>query len=383
MNVIYSRSKNKSISNICALNDIKVLVCSETHTSGSQVPRISKTMVPFHRNRSDAACKGGIAIYLHESLKNSAVIIDKGEEDNEWIAVKVNKYCPPLIVVAVYGQQENIKRELVRDKWKNIFEVADRFKHEGNQVVLAGDFNIAVGKELGMENNDESVSNGGRQVIDLINNGGWFVANKLMEGSQKTHVDRSGGKERTLDYLVTSNEEMVVKAVCDDEFRATPYQVLMKGKTVIGRKFTDHKSIMMKIRVKKKKIMKEGKPETRFIKTDESIAEFKVITDNIAKKMLPDVIQKKTPIPTIMKRMKREVRRANYKAHKPMKPSKKKEKILKDEEIFFYHTDKLEKEMENLDQMKTNNKIWTARRDQIVGERNQECFAMYNKDGTL
>ena len=162
------------------------------------------------------------------------------------------------------------------------------------------------------------------------------------------------------------------EVVCDQEFQATPYKVLMKGKTVIGRRFTDHKTVMMKMTLRKRKMKKPEPPEPRFIKSDESIAYFKVFTDNIASKLLPEVIQKKTSTTKVLKKLRRLLKKAKYKAHKVRKPSKKKAKLLEDDEIFFYNTNNLEKEMENIDNLKVNDKIWKTRKENIISVR-QHC----------
>ena len=380
------RGKAKSISNLCINNNIKILVCSETHTSGSEVPRVSPDMVPFHRNRSETkTCKGGVCVYVHDSIKDHAVVVERGDDQNndEWIAVRLNCFTPHLVIIGVYGQQENIEREAVREKWRRIFGAGNRFKDDGADVIIAGDWNVSLGCELGLVENDSSVSSAGKEVIDLMTKNNWFLANSLIKGNQRTHVDRSGGRERALDFIATSSKEIVMKTVCDNSFEATPYKVLMKGKTLIGRRFTDHKTVMMKMKLQRKPAKNVDPPEPRFIKSEESIAYYKVYTDDIARKLLPEVIQKKTPTVKVLKKIRRLMKKAKYKAHKVRRPSKKRAKVLSDEEIFFYQTNNLEEEMRNLENMKVNDKIWKTRQENITKERGRETNAIFDENGVL
>ena len=82
-----------------------------------------------------------------------------------------------------------------------------------------------------------------------MKSGDWFLTNSLIASNQRTHIDLSGGKERALDYIATNSRDIISKVVCDNSLEATPYQVMMRGKRVIGRKFTDHKTQMMKMQL--------------------------------------------------------------------------------------------------------------------------------------
>ena len=78
-----------------------------------------------------------------------------------------------------------------------------------------------------MKNNDTKVSEGGRWLIDwLENNNEWNLANAMYQGDCRTHVDRSSGNRKCLDLLITNRLGKVLEVDCDEDFRATPYSVL-------------------------------------------------------------------------------------------------------------------------------------------------------------
>ena len=379
------KGKVKAVENICNVNNIKVMICSETHCSGSQIPFLSRNFASFHRNRNvvKASSKGGVCIFVHRSMSDHAIILDKGEDEEEWIAVKLTNFNPAIVIMAVYGKQENGPKQEIEDRWMKIFSHAERYRSYGSRVIIGGDLNIKMGLLQGMKRNDEDVSVGGRVVDDLMTKGGWFLANSIMEGDQRSHIDRSGGKSRCLDYIIVSDEEMVKEAVIDNDMEATPFRVLMARGKACARKFTDHKSIMIRVGMRRKKNLKEDKPGVRFIKDDNSIAQFKVLTNDIARKVLPDVIRKKGKLTTIINKVKRLTKKAKYKAHRVLRPSRRRAKILEDEDIFFHETKNLERELENLEKMKINNKIWRTRKHNILKERGQECFSMIDENGNL
>ena len=64
-----------------------------------------------------------------------------------------------------------------------------------------------------------------------------------------------------------------------------------------------------------------------------------------------------------------------------MRPSKK--KAMEDKDIFMQEIKDLEKELENMENMRINNRIFSVRKKKILEERNQEVSAMEDKDGNM
>ena len=161
------KSKVKSIENIIKTNDIDFLIVSETHYS-EEIPQVSSDMRPFHRNRSDSnLCKGGICIFIRDELANHATILDRGPQntEEEFISVKLSCFQPPLIIVAMYGQQENQQAHLIKRQWEKMFAMINEYKDQGNHVILGGDLNTWLGTNFGLTQNDPAVSTGGKEVI--------------------------------------------------------------------------------------------------------------------------------------------------------------------------------------------------------------------------
>ena len=75
---------------------------------------------------------------------------------------------------------------------------------QGADVLICGDFNTALGNQAGMTRNDESVNKSGEMVLKADEDLGLHVLNKMERGCQKTHVDRSAGTDRALDYIISN-----------------------------------------------------------------------------------------------------------------------------------------------------------------------------------
>ena len=252
MNCAGLKSKHGSIGNICLENDLKVLLLSETHLAGKEKPLVNESFVPFFRNRKEnkSACKGGVAIMMHETLAPHCVVMDKGTGDEEWMTVKCNAFNTPTVFGVIYGYQEGRESpEKVKTMWKNITDKMIEYNDKGWTVYIGGDCNLAIGNNLGLKGNDDKVSEGGRRLIEWVEeHNEWCLANTMYRGDCRTHHDRSSGNKKCLDLLFTNRMEKVVQVDCDEKFLATPYTVL-GDRDEDGVRYSDHKSVLATIDV--------------------------------------------------------------------------------------------------------------------------------------
>ena len=381
-----NENKSKVIENICNNNQIQFIVISETNSYGRQVPKIGKEMVAFHRNRNQvAAAKGGVCIFVHKSLAPDTVVLDKGdnEEGDEFISVKCNAFKPPIIIAALYGRQENRPRLEVRNGWKRFFGFLESYKERGCMVVAGGDWNCCLGRNLGLVNNDPFVSYGGKEVLKEINNGGWTLVNGMTSDCHKSHFDRTSQVERCLDYAITNVPDIISHVTTDPDRKITPYVMMLEKGKIVGRKFTDHRTLAFSMSLTKNKEGGRKEKKVTFVKSEESIRKFAEKTNEVAMEMMPEVMEKMFDINSVVKKMDRLLLKAKYASHKPMRPSKARKEVLDDNKMFWEVTKSLEKELENIANLKINNKIFSARKDKILEERKEQMSAVLNKEGRL
>ena len=155
---------------------------------------------------------------VHESISNHCVLMDRGEGDEEWLFVKCNAFENPTIFGVVYGPQEGrTPQTKIQDMWKNITTKLIEYEGKGWDVYVAGDMNLAVGNSLGLEGNDPKISEGGKWLVEWIQENNWNLANSMYKGDCRTHVDRSSGKQKCLDLLITNRMEKVNEVNCDEK----------------------------------------------------------------------------------------------------------------------------------------------------------------------
>ena len=121
------RGKSGSINNAVNNYDIRICIVSETHCVGKEVPEINNQMKAFYNNRSDKSNKGGICIFIENTMAEETVVIGKSsppkndESNIEWIAVKINAFKRPVVIIGTYGCQssKNSTEESLR-KWEEV-----------------------------------------------------------------------------------------------------------------------------------------------------------------------------------------------------------------------------------------------------------------------
>ena len=377
-------SKTASITNAIHKHDIRAVIISETHTAGKTIPVLDNTMKPFFHNRSEKANKGGVAIFLENTLAEHAVVIGKSVGDHEWLAVKVNYFDPPLVIIALYGCQtsKNSVSEMRRmwdELWTNVKSYA---KH--NTVLLCGDFNAAVGKRFNLVNNCNSGNQNGRLLAEGLKSTNLKILNGLYAGDQRTHIDRSSDSVRCLDYIVTNNPKACTRVVIDNDYLVTPYKVTnaKKGVSQGTRKYTDHKTIVTSLNLEKKADAVCERPPPVVVKDEAGHVKYYEFTDALADTAV-DLLNSGKKILEVYKILMRKLKECESLSYLKIHKTGVKRKLWSDNEIFLKLTCELEKQASRVEGMKTSDRIFKTRAGVMLGERNQELFAMFDDQGSL
>ena len=104
-------------------------------------------------------------------------------------------------------------------------------------------------------------------------------------------------------------------------------------------------------------------------------------TDNIAQNIL-EMIQEDKSSTKIVNLILRETKIANFKIHKKIRPTRKAE-ITEDEAIFWSFMKMIENEIQNLERMKINNKIFQLCKKRTLQERGDPLFSIKMKNGKM
>ena len=193
------------------------------------------------------------------------VKVKEGEGKNEFILMKCTAVEPPLIIGVVYGVQENTNHESeVRDNLTELFAAIDEYRDKGCNILIGGDFNVAVGDEI--PGNDPKISKGGKLLTELCKDFDLEMINKRVEGNKMTHFDASGGNPRVLDYVISNLGQEHTRIEIDHELNMTPFIPKLKrdrdGKAFRCNSYSDHRSIIGEINLNRNTDSKR-KPKIR------------------------------------------------------------------------------------------------------------------------
>ena len=380
--------KAGSIINTMHKFDIRAIIVSESHAAGKTVPKLDDTMKAFFQNRNEKKNKGGICIFLEKSIADHAVVIGKNPGPHEWLAVKVNLYSPPLVIIGMYGcQVSQHPAETIKSQWQSLWNFINLYK-EDHTILLGGDLNSAVGNSLNMSFNCPSRNLNGKQLIKGVRSNNLHVLNSLYVGDQRTHVDRSSKSSRCLDYLITNNPALCTRLVVDNDKLATPYQVIAASSQaqdvnkIDNRKFTDHKSIVASFKLSKAQGSKCEPPPPIIVKNKEGHAKFFLFTDELVEPTI-DLLNSGVPIITVYSRVIKQIKKGENKSYLRITKTKIKRKMWSDNEIFMSLVNHLEKEAKAVENLKVNDKIFKTRSKKMTSEMGEELFSMFDERGKL
>ena len=377
-------SKRESIINAVHKCDIRALIVSETHMVGKEVPVLDRTMEAFFLNRSREQNKGGVCIFLEKTLAETAVVVGKSDSDHEWLAVKINYFHPPVVLVGVYGCQTSKNTVgALKEKWSVLWDFVGKYT-DNNTVIVGGDLNSAIGRKAGMTNNCPSTNSNGKFLLRGVRDNNLRILNSLYKGDQRTHKDRSSDSFRCLDYILSNNVKACTRVFVDNKLEITPYRVMSVStdKPHGVRKYTDHVTVLCTFDLKKKDSVKVGPAKPIIVRNEEGEEKFRQMTEAVAD-LAVEKLNSGEDILKVLKLVMRKVSEAERLAYTRIIVTSVKRKMWSDNEAFMKLTRDLEKEAERVMNCKTNDKIFKARGQKILKERHEEVSAMYNDKGEV
>ena len=122
---------------------------------------------------------GGVSISTVKHEAQHVIKIKEGDNEDEFILVKHEKFKPALNVLSIYGEQEGRSQKAeIFEKWSKILDVIYSVLARGESLIVLGDLNKHIGSDhLGVVGNHEKISYGGTLVRDLIEAGDLILVN--------------------------------------------------------------------------------------------------------------------------------------------------------------------------------------------------------------
>ena len=384
-------SKKESISNILNSEDIRIACLVETNLNGNKKPDNNSNFECFVINRSkDEAtrCKGGVALAVDKSLSKNCIILEKDNKYIEYIMIQINKvFEKPLVVCGVYGlQTSHVSTEVRHTQWDCLLQKVKNESMKDKTVIILGDLNAWVGNNGGLKHNNPSTNIQGEVIHKFCTNNGFSILNKLYEGCQITHYDRSHeNSNRCLDYIITYREDLCTRYVNDMSKRITPYRVIKSNVKDTRRKYCDQLSQLASLNISWNKSNKIEVLPPRIKRDEEGHIKYFLHTQDLAIKLGNLMQDPSKSVDQLFNHIVKGMETTDVLSYTRYKSKNIiKMKQVDDEAKYWKMVEDIKKKMKILETIRTStNRVWAKRKRQILGDREEELFSIFNKDGDL
>ena len=226
------RSKLDSIGRIAREVAPQVLCLTETMLGEGEKIEVEGYKIFYNNNKSG---KGGIIIAVGERLGGVTIETEKTNDEFQTLWIKIDNTRNKINVGCVYAPQESrAKIGVFNRMYQGIASRIDKAKHDGERVVIAGDFNAKVGEKI--KGNKKEISKSGKVLCNMILERDLALLN--------CHVGCEGrwtrilGKEKSvIDYMMLFQEdEGYVRSVFIDENKMITPRYREGKKTI----YSDH-----------------------------------------------------------------------------------------------------------------------------------------------
>ena len=336
-------SKQESLLKLTKSLDPDIININETQLTGTNKVEI-KSFTTYCKNRSQKA-GGGICSAVSNRIKQHAVCVAEGGEDDEWLALRYDHLSPALTVVNCYGEQEGAgesNKQKVVARWGRLLKVLEAARLRGDHVLLVGDLNKHVGcDQLGVPGNKAEVSTGGRLVRDLVEGGNWRLLNamtELVKGGPFTRRDPANGSESLLDlWLCTAGLAPYLKELIIDSNRSweVARPVLKDGRLQLT--YTDHYVMVATFHnLPAARVAREEKEEVRWKSgSKETWLKYKEESKEASRKIAETIDDKEKDIDEVLEKVEAIETKLKFKTfgkYTVKSLAKRKEKVEKEEE---------------------------------------------------
>ena len=264
LNIRGFRSKEISLKKTLKKTKPSMIIMNEIQLSGNMKVKLDSYSC-WTRNRSKKG-GGGIATAVSREYRDSAMAAGEGQDDDEFLITRIDRFQPALNVINCYGEQRKTKIEEIENKWIRMVKNMEDIRARKEFCILGGDLNKLVGcDEYGVPGNHPEVSPGGQLLRDLLATGNWILVNGLgkevVKGGPFTRQDPATGNFSCLDLFIISRElrPFFSTMIIDSERKLTIARAI-KDKGKFNLVYPDHFPVMINfVDLPKKSEAKEEK----------------------------------------------------------------------------------------------------------------------------
>ena len=188
-------SKKESFDDIVKDENPDIIVINDTALKGTRKVKIPKY---FSYTKNSEENKGGVATVVANYLKPNTVKVAEGKEGDEYVITRFDNTVPAINLINIYGEQEGRSSvDEIEKRWLRLESDIEEIESCNEAVMIMGDMNRAIGNgELGIKDNKDKISKGGKMIRDLINEKPYTILNNLdaAKDGPWTWTDRQNGR---------------------------------------------------------------------------------------------------------------------------------------------------------------------------------------------
>ena len=242
LNIRGLKSKMTSLEEIIESESPTIVCLTETHLSKED--EISIPGYEIFPNSRDEGGGGGVLVAVKKELVKISVEVGKEKEFGESIWIRINnKHKDKGVAIrigVVYAPQESrAKLDVYKEMYEKIKEQVSYGEEKGDKIMIVGDFNCKVGKEI--PGNRDEVTKSAKYLLKLEQNHQLKILNKIDKCQGKwTRVEKEC--RSILDYVLVKEQDegALSSMVIDEEKNFAPSGINEEKETV----YSDHNVIL-------------------------------------------------------------------------------------------------------------------------------------------
>ena len=210
LNIRGLKSKSPALCSIINSLDADVVSLNEHGLKNKQKMKIDG-FKSYTKNRFNSNM-GGVSLSVKDSDSQDTLKVGEGKGDNEYIITRHNQFYPAINIINVYGCQKNAPVAIIEEKWNTILGEVLKIEMKGENVLLLGDMNVAIGNDdLGVRGNDSKVSYGGQIIRNFLKDGKYILVNNLniSRGGPYTRCDPADKNKKSCLSLVIASKSLI------------------------------------------------------------------------------------------------------------------------------------------------------------------------------
>ena len=272
VNIRGIKSKIKSLQKIIDNEKPHIICINETKLEKNEKIELRGYKTFYNNNKNG---KGGTLIAVRGKLDKIAIETDKEIKEYESLWIKIDNGKNKINIGNIYAPQESISKiDVYQRMYSNIKNKINIAKQHNEKVIVVGDFNAKIGKNI--VGNTEEITKSGKLLLDMCIENEIVIINKLNKDKNNIWTRIDGKTKSIIDYALVfkENEGFVNDIVIDSKKKITPFRKI-KNRNI----YSDHCAILININFFGSNVSEKiAKEKGKLIITEKGLKRFETLT---------------------------------------------------------------------------------------------------------